>query len=134
MTMMMGRSWCSETTRAMTMMTSGDYSAEFLVGKFTTLYSNLDNNYHVGCIVNWQTCTVYPRCCQTPPPGPARFEQNGRNARVDDDALGGSDGGGIRIKDLQYYGVRPLSTCEFLAQFPSRLQGHRRELLHWIML
>ena len=111
----------------------GGDSAEFLVGKFVTLYNNLDNEYHVGRIVDWRTCTVYPRRRQTSPPGPARFERNCRNARGDDDDCGGG-GGGVRIEDLQYYGVGPLSTCEFLVRFPSGPQGRRRELLRWIML
>jgi hypothetical protein len=63
-----------------------------------------------------------------------RFERNGRNARGDDDDRGGGDVGGVRIKDLQYYGVGPLSTCEFLVRFPSGPQGRKRELLRWIML
>jgi hypothetical protein len=30
----------------------GEDSVEFLVGKVVTLYNNLDNKYHVGCIVD----------------------------------------------------------------------------------
>ena len=67
-------------------------------------------------------------------PEPARFNRNGRHARGDDDDRGGGDVVGVRIEDLQYYGVGPLSTCEFLVRFPSGPQGLKRELLRWIML
>jgi hypothetical protein len=40
----------------------------------------------------------------------------------------------ISIDQLEYYGIGPLSTCEFLVRFPSGLQGRRKELLKWIML
>jgi hypothetical protein len=39
----------------------GGDSAEFLVGKFVTIYNNLDNDYHVGHIVDWH---------RLPPPPP----------------------------------------------------------------
>lgn len=50
-------------------------SAEFLVGKSVTLYNNLDNEYHVGRIVDWRACTVYPRPLTFP--GLATRDRNG---------------------------------------------------------
>ena len=109
-------------------------SAEFLVGKSVTLYNNLDNEYDVGRIVDWRACTVYPRPLTFP--GLATRDRNG-SIRVDINhggCGGGGGGGGIRIEDLQYYGMGPLFTCEFLVRFPPGLLGRRKGLLRWIML
>ncbi|KAL3827175.1 hypothetical protein ACHAXA_006730 [Cyclostephanos tholiformis] len=96
----------------------GEDSAEFLVGKVVTIYNYLDNEYHVGRIVDWRTSTAYP--FRPTPPGIATCNRK--------------KNGSIRIEDLYYYGTGSLSTCEFLVRFPSGTQGRKKELLRWIML
>ena len=93
---------------------SGDDSADFLVGKPVILYNTLDNEYHSGRIVDKRVCTVYPP-----------HKRKGKSCDVD---------GPTRIEHLQYYGVGPLSTCEFLVRFPAGLQGRKKDFLRWIML
>jgi len=94
-------------------------SAEFLVGKPVRLYNNLDNEYHVGRIVDWRTCTVYPPL----------YTNHGNSGN-----LPVSKNNTVHMNDLEYYGIGPLSTMEFLVRFPSGLQGRKKELLRWIML
>ena len=89
-------------------------SADFLVGKPVILYNTLDNEYHSGRIVDKRICTVYPPC-----------KRKGKSCDVN---------GTTRIEHLQYYGVGPLSTCEFLVRFPAGLQGRKKDFLRWIML
>jgi hypothetical protein len=79
--MTVGRGRLSEVTTCammmmMMMMTSRVETLQnLLLGKFMTLCNNLDNNeYHISRIVDWQTCTVYPRRHQNPPPEPARLQ------------------------------------------------------------
>lgn len=88
-------------------------NADFLVGKPVILYNTLDNEYHNGRIVGWRICTVY----------------SPRKRKVKSDVDGPT-----RIENLQYYGVGPLSTCEFLVRFPAGLQGRKKDFLRWIML
>ena len=94
------------------------FTAEFLVGKSIRLYNNLDNEYHVGRIVDWRTCTVYP---------PLYNDINNPGPYV-------SKNNTVQINELEYYGIGPLSTTEFLVRFPAGLQGRKKELLRWIML
>jgi hypothetical protein len=89
-------------------------NADFLVGKPVILYNTLDNEYHSGRIVDRRICTVYPNC-----------KRKVKSCDVD---------GPTRIENLQYYGVGPLSTCEFLVRFPAGLQGRKKDFLRWIML
>ncbi|KAL7531908.1 hypothetical protein ACHAXR_004302 [Thalassiosira sp. AJA248-18] len=92
-------------------------SAEFLVGKPVRLYNNLDNEYHVGRIVDWRTCTVYPPLYDKNDSGPSVSKNNT-----------------VQMKDLEYYGIGPISTSEYLVRFPAGLQGRKKELLRWIVL
>jgi hypothetical protein len=113
-------------------------SPEFLVGKPTRLYNNLDNEYHHGRIVDWRKCTIYPRLTSS------SYEYIEEH-NVSDDGLTSQQNNistnntsaavkSISINQLDYYGFGPLSTCEFLVRFPSGLQGRKKELLKWIML
>lgn len=88
--------------------------AAFLVGKPVRLYNNLDNEYHVGRIVDWRSCSAYPD-----------FSGNEPSA---------SDGNTVSINDLEYFGTGVISTCEFLVKFPAGVNGRRKELLKWIVL
>ncbi|KAL3760765.1 hypothetical protein ACHAWU_003673 [Discostella pseudostelligera] len=117
-------------------------SASFLVGKPIRLYNNLDNEYHVGRIVDWRKCTVYPRPTSLPPyeyidaqtvrdEGSLMSPTHNQNDSKNNAAAVLNH---ISIDQLEYYGIGPLSTCEFLVRFPSGLQGRRKELLKWIML
>ena len=95
-----------------------DYGAEFLVGKPVRLYNNFDNEYHVGRIVDWRASTVYPPLYDS-------YSNNAPHVSKDDT---------VQMSDLEYYGIGPLSTTEFLVRFPAGLQGRKKELLRWIML
>ena len=91
-------------------------SAELLIGKPVRLYNNLDNEYHVGRIVDWRTCTAYPPLYKNRD-GPPVTSNNA-----------------IQMKYLEYYGIGPLATAEYLVRFPTGLQGRKKELLRWIVL
>ncbi|KAL3791274.1 hypothetical protein HJC23_000891 [Cyclotella cryptica] len=86
-------------------------AAEFLVGKPVRLYCNLDNEYHNGRIVDWRTCSVYPNV--------AGVQKTSKNRD---------------INDLDYYGIGPISTFEFLVRFPSGSEGRKKDLLQWMLL
>lgn len=88
--------------------------ASFLVGKPVRLYNNLDNEYHVGRIVDWRSCSAYPD-----------FPGNEPSA---------SDSNTVSVNDLEYFGTGAISTCEFLVKFPAGVNGRRKELLKWIVL
>lgn len=88
--------------------------AAFLVGKPVRLYNSLDNDYHVGRIVDWRSCSAYPD-----------FSGNEPSA---------SDRNTVSINDLEYFGTGAISTCEFLVKFPAGVNGRRKELLKWIVL
>ena len=88
--------------------------ASFLVGKPVRLYNNLDNEYHVGRIVDWRSCSAYPD-----------FPGNEPSA---------SDDNHVPINDLPFFGTGMISTCEFLVRFPAGVSGRRKQLLKWIVL
>lgn len=94
--------------------TSKFAGAAFLVGKSLRLYNNLDNEYHVGRIVDWRSCSAYPG-----------FSANEPSASEDNT---------VSINDLEYFGTGVVSTCEFLVRFPAGVNTRRRELLKWIVL
>mmetsp|Transcript_20232 Transcript_20232/g.31603 ORF Transcript_20232/g.31603 Transcript_20232/m.31603 type:complete len:638 (-) Transcript_20232:15-1928(-) len=94
--------------------TPSSAGAAFLVGKPVRLYNNLDNEYHVGRIVDWRSCAAYPDFTASEPSA--------------------SDENTVSIDDLEYFGTGIISTCEFLVRFPAGVNGRRRELLKWIVL
>jgi hypothetical protein len=94
--------------------TPASAGAAFLVGKPVRLYNNLDNEYHVGRIVDWRSCSAYPD-----------FPGNEPSA---------SDNNTVSVNDLEYFGTGVISTCEFLVKFPAGVNGRRKELLKWIVL
>ena len=94
--------------------TPASAGAAFLIGKPVRLYNNLDNEYHVGRIVDWRSCSAYPD-----------FAGNEPSA---------SDDNTVSINDLEYFGTGIISTCEFLVRFPAGVNGRRKELLKWIVL
>ena len=90
-------------------------TGELLVGKSVRIYNTLDNDYHVGRIMDWRTCTVYPSICGNAGPP------------VSDDNT-------VELSDLEFYGNGPLSTSEFLVRFPPGLQGRKKEVTRWVHL
>ncbi|KAL7499343.1 hypothetical protein ACHAWT_008258 [Skeletonema menzelii] len=94
--------------------TSSSAGAAFLVGKPVRLYNNLDNEYHVGRIVDWRSCSAYPD-----------YSANDPSA---------SDDNTVSINDLEYFGTGVISSCEFLVRFPAGVNGRRKELLKWVLL
>ena len=81
------------------------------------MYNNLDNEYHVGRIVDWRRCTAYH---------PPLYE--------DGDGPSVSKSDTVQVDDLEYYGTSPISTSEYLVRFPAGMQGRKEELLRWIIL
>ncbi|KAL7488912.1 hypothetical protein ACHAW6_014505 [Cyclotella cf. meneghiniana] len=85
--------------------------AEFLIGKPVRLYCNLDNEYHNGRIIDWRTCSAY-----------LDVNRIRKTTKSRD------------INDLDYYGIGPISSCEFLVRFPSGSEGRKKDLLQWMLL
>ncbi len=94
-------------------------SAEFLVGKPLRLYCPLDNNYHVGRIIDFRTCSVYPSL-------------RGIGDHVA--SLVDPEKNTVHIEDLDYYGTGPISQSEYLVRFPAGVEGRKKELIQWIIL
>lgn len=94
-------------------------SAEFLIGKPVRLYCPLDNNYHVGRIIDFRTCSIYPSL---------RGNGDHVSASVDPET------NTVHIEDLDYYGIGPISQSEFLVRFPAGVEGRKKELVQWIIL
>jgi len=94
-------------------------SAEFLIGKPVRLYCPLDNNYHVGRIIDFRTCSVYPS-----------LRGNGDHVAASVDPKTNT----VHIEDLDYYGIGPISQSEFLVRFPAGVEGRKKELVQWIIL
>lgn len=90
-------------------------TGELLVGKSVRIYNSLDNDYHVGRIVDWRTSTVYSSIYGNA--GPPVSEDNT-----------------VELNDLEFYGNGPLSTSEFLIRFPPGLQGRKKEVTRWVHL
>ncbi|KAL9188149.1 hypothetical protein ACHAXT_006527 [Thalassiosira profunda] len=93
-----------------------DDTAECLVGKPVRLYNSLDDEYHLGRIVDFRACTAYPPLYGVGD-GPPVTKNNT-----------------VQMRDLEYYGTSSLSTSEVLVRFPAGLQGRKKQLLRWIVL
>ena len=86
---------------------STEFGPELLVGKVLRFYCPVDNQYHIGRIIDWRS---------------ARLHNDHDNANTNQDD-----------KDL-YYGNYEISNSEFLLHFPPGLNGRKTPLQTWLLL
>jgi len=109
-----------EKVKAMNEEPQEDLPPSFLVGKPIYVYCPMDNNYHVGRIVDWRraTTTVYSSGIQT-------RVHSSKTRRFSDayHAASTSKGGGGEI---------PM--CEYLVRFPAGMNGRKVTIHQWLIL